>query len=173
MHQDFRSQTCRGKHILLSGFLKPRKIVYSIFQEKCASYGLEKCGLQISRSFKVHNKAYFWNLENNNLNLYFIDLYRDIILSDTCHWLLSVGLRNLYSLTDDDCVCQMWRVSVSWRKTLPAPSLNVRCKSLILTTVRWTKTCGTQCAIPWNGLSGTLCAILWNGLSGKWMQVVR
>lgn len=59
----------------------------------------------------------------------------------------------------------------SWKKTFPAPSLNMMSKNLTITAVQWTKTCRPQ--LMANRNSHEYCSALsQNSLKGKVMQIV-
>ena len=66
-------------------------------------------------------------------------------------------------------VCQMWRVSVSWRKTFPSPCLNMASKIKILTAKCWTNQVGWFRA-NWN--TGRCCMACGHLKWSEWCVMV-
>lgn len=72
---------------------------------------------------------------------------------------------------DEWCVCYVYNASQVM--TLPAYSLNMASKNLILTVIYWTKTCDTWDMTNSDSLSTVLPAITENTLSQAVMWVVK
>jgi hypothetical protein len=87
---------------------------------------------------------------------------------------LPVGLLNLQIF---DAQWKIWVyvtcVSASRRKTIPAPSLTVVSKNLVLNAIHWTNTCGPKLTAEWNTVAANaaLPADTRTGLSEEWRRV--